>query len=342
MYPILLVDDEIWALKGLEDILSWEDFGFQICGRCSSAEEAMQAMLEKHPAAVFTDIRMPGTSGIDMISWARAQNELDIEFVITSAYSDFDVAKKAIDYGAVGYVLKPLEITEVEAAARRLKKRLDEKKHPLVTVDLNDSASLAEVSHRLVDLFPAGQWCVAAVTSTTWQVPSHWQVVPIAVTGVSEQLFLYCYPEGDKAQNSPGVTFGRPHRSTYSCKDMLSEALTAYRGGFSYVPHPTVSAIQYYLGIHYDKKFYLKDLASHFFLTETYLCDLFKKNTGETVVNFLNRVRVNNACWLLQKTDLSIKEVAAHVGFPDYSYFGRIFRKSTGVTPDSYRSKPVD
>lgn len=106
-----------------------------------------------------------------------------------------------------------------------------------------------------------------------------------------------------------------------------------------YANHPTVSAIQLYLGENYQQSLSLSDLASRFFLSENYLCELFKKHTGDTILNFLKKVCLQNACRLLKESNLSIKEIAAKVGFSDYSYFGRIFRNSMGQTPDSYRAE---
>ena len=55
-FSLLLVDDEPWALSGMEEIIPWEEYGFEIVGKCSTASEALRLLGEKKPQAVFTDI----------------------------------------------------------------------------------------------------------------------------------------------------------------------------------------------------------------------------------------------------------------------------------------------
>ena len=65
-FSLLLVDDEPWALSGMEEIIPWEEYGFEIVGKCSTASEALRLLGEKKPQAVFTDIRLPDYSGLEL------------------------------------------------------------------------------------------------------------------------------------------------------------------------------------------------------------------------------------------------------------------------------------
>ena len=56
-----------------------------------------------------------------------------------------------------------------------------------------------------------------------------------------------------------------------------------------------------------------------------------------TVVEYITKKRIDKAKQLLTNTDLPIMTVAEYTGYPDYSYFTRVFRKETGVTPRAYR-----
>ena len=83
----------------------------------------------------------------------------------------------------------------------------------------------------------------------------------------------------------------------------------------------------------------LSSLAATFYLTETYLCDLFKRQVGESIMNFLRRIRLHYARRLLAQTNLTLREVASRCGYADYSYFGRQFKADAGMTPDLYRKE---
>lgn len=337
MYNLFLIDDEPWALTGLEQILPWQDYGFSICGRYTSSEKALLEMGDKHPDAVFTDIRMPRLSGIELISRARAEHGSHMEFVIVSAYSDFEVARRALEYGAVGYVLKLLDADEVREVVLRLKDRLDQKQGPQsLRLNLGAAEELEQAAAQLQRILPAGQTCFVGVLEEPALLPAGWNGVPLEL---SERPACFCWsPAQDPPELPCACGWSIPRRDASALGDMAREALAAFRGGFAYSSHPAVAEIQSYLGQNYGQQLSLSKLASHFYLSENYLCDLFKKNTGETILNFLKALRLENACRLLRETSLSIKEIAGAVGFSDYSYFGRTFRRSIGQTPDHYRS----
>ena len=72
-------------------------------------------------------------------------------------------------------------------------------------------------------------------------------------------------------------------------------------------------------------------------VTPPYLSKVFKTETGVSFVDYLNGIRVEQAKYLLLSSDSSLKEIAGATGFGDQSYFTRIFRLSTGVSPGKYR-----
>lgn len=109
MYKVMIVDDESWAIRGIQSAFDWEKYGFEIIGQYTSAYKAWDAISAKQPDLVFTDIRMPDISGLDLMKRAKAQG-LNIEFVIVSGYGEFEYAQEALRYGALDYFLKPLDV----------------------------------------------------------------------------------------------------------------------------------------------------------------------------------------------------------------------------------------
>ena len=81
----------------------------------------------------------------------------------------------------------------------------------------------------------------------------------------------------------------------------------------------------------------LEQVASHFGITKEYLCTLFKKQTGMTVITYLNNVRIQKACRLLSATEESVEDIAAACGFQSPVYFYRLFKKMMNHTPAKYR-----
>lgn len=93
-----------------------------------------------------------------------------------------------------------------------------------------------------------------------------------------------------------------------------------------------------YIINNFNKNITLKDVAEEVFLSQNYLSELFKKETGEGFYDFISKYRIRKAKEILITTNLKIYEVAERVGYSDSITFGRAFKKLTGVTPNSYRN----
>lgn len=123
-YQVLIVDDEEIVCRGMAQFVKWEKSGFEVAGIATSVDEALR-MLEKIPVdVIFSDIRMPEKSGIDLLKEVQEQYP-DIQSVVLSGYSDFDYAREAIHYGAMEYLTKPVNLGEVEELLKRLSDNLD-------------------------------------------------------------------------------------------------------------------------------------------------------------------------------------------------------------------------
>lgn len=94
-----------------------------------------------------------------------------------------------------------------------------------------------------------------------------------------------------------------------------------------------------YIDSHYSEDISLKSIASEFFLTPTYLTRKFSEKKQLTIVQYIENVRIQNAIRLLRTTDLSITDISSHVGYSDSSYFTRVFKKCTGMSPKDARQR---
>jgi YesN/AraC family two-component response regulator len=83
----------------------------------------------------------------------------------------------------------------------------------------------------------------------------------------------------------------------------------------------------------------LNDLAGRFKMSKTYLCQSFKRETNQTVINYLNSIRMIHALKMFQKGEGNVSRVAMENGFHDVSYFIQLFKKSTGFTPKQFYKK---
>lgn len=82
----------------------------------------------------------------------------------------------------------------------------------------------------------------------------------------------------------------------------------------------------------------MTDVASYVQMNPSYLSVLFKKATGETFKNYLNRMRMDKAALLLRNTDMRISEIASATGFDEPNYFTNVFRQQYQMSPKEFRN----
>ena len=92
-----------------------------------------------------------------------------------------------------------------------------------------------------------------------------------------------------------------------------------------------------YIDSHFNEKITLESIAEQINLSPCYLATLFKKETGETLTEYINKKRISHAKHLLRNTNLQIQTIAQHCGILDLHYFCRMFKKYTDKTPTQYR-----
>lgn len=97
-----------------------------------------------------------------------------------------------------------------------------------------------------------------------------------------------------------------------------------------------------YLRNNYSQRITLEELSSNFFLSKSYLSRIFKDATGSGIVEYLQHIRIEKACELLTSTTLTITEISNLVGYTDYRFFNKSFKKITGSTAHEYRKNPVN
>ena len=105
---------------------------------------------------------------------------------------------------------------------------------------------------------------------------------------------------------------------------------------------PEVSAAaraMQFMEAHFAQPLTLEDVAAHVGMNRYSLCRYFARAQGDTVMGQLRRIRVAKARQFLRFTALPIEEIGRICGFESPSYFGKIFRAQTGLSPRDYRAQ---
>lgn len=101
--------------------------------------------------------------------------------------------------------------------------------------------------------------------------------------------------------------------------------------------HPLVRTVMKYVHAHLGEKITLEDIGRETFFSPIYCDALFKKETGHSIIDYVIEKRIDEAKRYLLEGALPLSAIAEALGFRDYNYFSRVFKKRCGYTPSAYR-----
>lgn len=235
---VYIADDEVWIIIGLKKLIEKSGLPFQIIGEANNGVAALEEIEEKKPDILFTDIRMPGYNGLELMERLNEKG-LSMKVVFISGYADFEYAQSAIRLGAFDYLLKPV-----------------------------DQDKLQEVLERLL----AGE-------------------------------------EGRRDEDSEEAE----------------------------VNPSTIKMIVGEMKQHYTENITLTDLSRKYGISPGHLSGLIKEELQLSFSEYIASKRLQKAKELLADESLSIEEIAERVGYSDYFYFTKVFKKNCGISPSKYR-----
>jgi|DewCreStandDraft_2_1066082.scaffolds.fasta_scaffold08168_2 two-component system response regulator YesN len=110
---IVLADDEPIIIKGLRKLIDWEELGLEIVGQAYDGAALLEVMDKLRPNIIISDISMPHLTGIDIIKEIN-KRALPIKVIFISAYQEFSYARDAVAFGAIDYLVKPVNKLDLE------------------------------------------------------------------------------------------------------------------------------------------------------------------------------------------------------------------------------------
>jgi AraC-like DNA-binding protein len=118
--------------------------------------------------------------------------------------------------------------------------------------------------------------------------------------------------------------------------NMIVEFTTAVNSVLSEDFPPLVRKAADYININFSRHISIDDIAKHICASPNHLCRIFKEASGVTISQYIAAKRCKEAAELLRYADLSVSDIAAHVGYSDSNYFVKVFKSQYGVVPSKY------
>ncbi|WP_337102658.1 response regulator [Paenibacillus sp. YIM B09110] len=116
MYRILIVDDQYFALLGLQQGVNWSELGVTHISLAENVEQALKCLKSTAVDLLICDIEMPGSSGLDLLAWVEQHSPNTLTIMLT-CHADFEYAQRAIHHGAYHYLLKPVDYEQLKKVA---------------------------------------------------------------------------------------------------------------------------------------------------------------------------------------------------------------------------------
>ena len=125
---------------------------------------------------------------------------------------------------------------------------------------------------------------------------------------------------------------------SYESRSDFSAVFTSREG----LEDTLVQQICAYLSQHVYDSITLEMLSEEFHFGKSYLCDMFKKSTGDTIIHYFLNLKIAEAKRLLREEKMTVSEVSARLNFDSPAYFSRCFHKYTGMSPIAFRRKLIN
>jgi two-component system response regulator YesN len=150
MYKMIVIDDEYLVREGIKQTIEWDEHGVEIVSFATNGKEGLLEIEKHKPDIVICDIRMPIMDGLEVVKIIK-ERQYDLEIIILSGYKDFYYAKQVYDNGAISYLLKPVDNSELLNKVLDAISTLEEKRKISKIVNIVKKDSIRIINNELLD-----------------------------------------------------------------------------------------------------------------------------------------------------------------------------------------------
>ncbi|MBY0207050.1 response regulator [Paenibacillus cucumis Kampfer et al. 2016] len=350
MYRVLLVDDEPWNRDILRNLGEWDELGLVVCGEAEDGEQAIQMVKTLQPHLIITDMRMPGSDGVELMQTLSSQYP-EIKVVVVSGYDDFNYAKHALRYRAADYLLKPVNPDELNATLAKCSHELDKaatapEVWEAYRASFAGEFSLFQQQARLrfndLNLTSLREWFHQLEQKLEQNEVRRPRQLGRAVYELQNILDELCVSNGlfDRPEEGilpPASALGSIRAAVEWISASYVQALEQLIAQRKYKNKLNLEEVKQYMQQHCMEMITLEQLAQIFFVSKEYLSKAFKKEYDVNVTDYVVQLRMTKAKEWVMDDQIPFKHIAEMTGYEDVSYFYRVFKKHFGVSPGEMR-----
>lgn len=318
---VLVVDDEKLIRDGVSDLLREYPLVTEVYV-AADGFEGLQLMRSHTFDVVFSDIRMPEMSGLEMLRKAADEHLPGRTFILTS-YADFSYAQQAINLNVKGYLLKPVEVEELYAA-------VDSARPAAADAGKPSAAALRAMLSKNENPIEHLQQMLPKQMADDLAAQGYPQATSVCLI---LQLLLRC-PE---VKNNCLQALGNMVLEEPTAIRLRQVAVAAC--GVARSSPLLKDALIYLIQNACSSQITLTSVAAAMHTNPSYISTLFSQSLGISFVKMLRLLRVVQAQeFLLLEPEQSVTEIAFACGFENVSNFFRVFKSITHLTPKQYQT----
>lgn len=357
MFKVMIVDDMEVLRKDVKRLSLWgEASGFIIEEEAKDGLDALRKLETKSFDLVITDIRMPNMDGIELLRNISEKNLCPFT-VLLSDFTEYNFARQGFLYGAFDYIGKPVDENELAQLLTRIRRHLDEmheerKKYRELQEIAEEALHRTEDVKQVVMHIGNGNPNAAAFTFDLIDMicdmhPDDMlktqQMIKNTVREMIEEIrkkhpWLDLFTDAEIVMAADYSSFQNLNEMKIFIKAQLEELIAVIHRFSGCRSSDIVKGVCEYVLTHVNEEISVKLLSEKLFINKSYLSEVFKQKYGMTLLKYITMTKIERAKKLLREGNLKNYQIAEMLGFQDNEYFGKLFKKYTGVLPKDYRN----
>ena len=350
MFNVLVVDDEIYAVKGIVDGIDWNKLGVAGVFEAYHAREA-KAILESKPVdLIICDINMPEENGLELLEWAK-EHFPELEAVFLTCHTDFNYVRKALQLGSCDYLLKPVIYEEMEEVLRKNFDRLIKERTNQESMEsFKRYYNIEEQWKGLLGnagTEEAGDLINQTMDWITSRKDNRGTLIKVYQSILQTAVFVQ-KKKGMPLDNLSSLELSMEGHEITCSDEQFKQwmeniiRIVCTNAGSSenrFQKNSIVHELQRYMQQNLNRKLTREELSEYVHLNESYLSRLFHKETGMSLSDYILQERMKLAKVLISESDMPIYGIANQLCYDNFSYFAKMFKKVYNLTPQEYRKK---
>ncbi|MDX8047561.1 response regulator [Gracilibacillus sp. S3-1-1] len=372
---VLLVDDEKNVIDVMKILGKWKTYGITTILEANCGKEAKNIIEKERPEIIFTDIKMPGINGLELMTWLDTISYHG-KVIFVTGYHDYSYMRQAIKHNSFDYLLKPIEadlfnqiLQEAVEAWKQdyLNSNITEDKYAYNKVVTDACLGETFDIHALSSSLPEAEQYEVTLLSFY-----HTHYADPVIDTLANKLYTQRLGNAYSLLIDYNICLVLTlENEWFTVEKWLSEQIEcSIRIVTSKKPQPltrlpeTFSILQRkmhdnqyrhiqqaaqleqlnrmqdiisYVNDYYMEDISLETLSNLFFLSREHISRKFKQETGLPLSKYVTKLRIDQAKYWLVETEETIYSIALMLGYQDENFFSKLFKKMTGSTPSEYR-----